>query len=149
MTALRERLDADLKDAMRAKDQLRLDTIRAIKSAVKYKEVEGTAKSLSETAIIGVLTTLLKQRREAIDEYTKAGRTELAEKERAELSILQNYLPRQLSPEQLATAVKEAIAEAQATSVKDFGAVMKIITARLKGQAEGKAIADEVRAQLS
>jgi uncharacterized protein len=149
MATIRERLDADLKDAMRAKDQLKLDTIRAVKSAVKYKEVEGEAKVLDEPAIIGVLTSMVKQRRDSIEEFTKAGRTELADKEAKEIAILQAYLPKQLSAEELTAEVAKAIGEAGAKSMKELGAVMKIITPRLKGQAEGKAISDEVKAQLS
>jgi uncharacterized protein YqeY len=149
MATIRERLDADLKDAMRAKEQLKLDTIRAVKSAIKYKEVEGEAKVLDEPAIIAVLTSMVKQRRDSVDEFTRAGRTELAAKELKEIAILQAYLPRQLSAEELAAEVAKAIAEAQATSVKDLGAVMKLVTPRLKGQAEGKAISDEVKTQLA
>jgi hypothetical protein len=149
MATIRERLDADLKDAMRAKDELKLLTIRAVKSAVKYKEVEGAAKVLDEPAIIGVITTLVKQRRDSIEEFTKANRLDLAEKEQKELALLQHYLPAQLGPEQIAAEVARAIAEAGAKSAKDLGAVMKIITPRLKGQAEGRAISDEVKAQLA
>jgi uncharacterized protein YqeY len=149
MATIRERLDADLKDAMRAKDQLKLDTIRAVKSAVKYKEVEGEAKVLDEPAIIGVLTSMVKQRRDSIEEFTKAGRAELADKEAKEIAILQAYLPKQLSAAELAAEVTKAIGEAGAKSMKELGAVMKIITPRLKGQAEGKAISEEVKAQLT
>lgn len=149
MATIRERLDADLKDAMRAKDQLKLDTIRAVKSAIKYKEVEGEAKVLDEPGILGVLTSMVKQRRDSVEEFTKAGRQELADKELAEIAVLQAYLPRQLSPAELTAEVTKAIAEAQAKSMKELGAVMKIITPRLKGQAEGKAISEEVKAQLA
>jgi uncharacterized protein len=150
MATIRERLDADLKDAMRAKDELRLNTIRAVKSAIKYKEVEaGAAKVLDDAGILGVVTTLVKQRRDSIEEFTKAARADLADKEQKELVVLQQYLPTQLSPEQLAQEVKKAIAEAGATSSKDLGAVMKIVTPRLKGQAEGRAISDEVKGQLA
>ena len=149
MPTIRERLDADLKDAMRAKDELRLNTIRAVKSAIKYKEVEGTNKVLDDAGILGILTSLVKQRRDSIEEFTKASRADLAEKEQKELVLLQQYLPAQLSPQQLTAEVAKAIAEAGAKSVKDLGAVMKIVTPRLKGQAEGKAISDEVKGQLS
>jgi uncharacterized protein YqeY len=149
MATIRERLDADLKDAMRAKDQLKLDTIRAVKSAIKYKEVEGEAKVLDEPAIIGVLTSMVKQRRDSIEEFTKAGRAELAAKEAKEIAILQSYLPKQLSAAELAAEVAKAIGEVGAKSVKDLGAVMKLLTPRLKGQAEGKAISEEVKAQLA
>jgi uncharacterized protein YqeY len=149
MATIRERLDADLKDAMRAKDEVKLMTIRALKSAIKYKEVEGQNKVLDEPGILGVITTLVKQRRDSIDEFTRAARLDLAEKEQKELAILQTYLPAQLSAEQLTAEVAKALAEAGAKSVKDLGAVMKIVTPRLKGQAEGKAISDEVKAQLA
>ena len=149
MATVRERLDADLKDAMRAKDEVKLTTIRALKSAIKYKEVEGENKVLDETAIISVITTQVKQRRDAAAEYKAANRADLAEKEEKEIVILQAYLPAQLSAEQLAAEITKAIAEADAKSVKDLGAVMEIVTPRLKGQAEGKAISEEVKLQLS
>lgn len=149
MATIRERLDADLKDAMRAKEQLKLDTIRAVKSAIKYKEVEGAAKVLDEPGILSVLTSMVKQRRDSVEEFTRAGRQELADKELAEIAILQAYLPKQLSAEELTAEVAKAITEAGAKSMKELGAVMKIITPRLKGQAEGKAISEEVKAQLS
>lgn len=148
MATLRERLDSDLKDAMRARDELKLTTIRAIKSAVKYKEVEAANKVLDEPAIIAVITTQVKQRRDAAAEYKAANRLDLAEKEEKEIVILQNYLPTQLTAEQLTAEITKAITEAGAKSVKDLGAVMKIVTPRLKGQAEGKAISDEVKSQL-
>lgn len=148
MSTVRERLDADLKDAMRAKDEIKLTTIRALKSAIKYKEVEGEAKVLDEAAIIGVITTQVKQRRDAAAEFKAANRTDLAEKEEKEIVVLQAYLPAQLSADELAAQISAAIAEAGAKSVKDLGAVMKIVTPRLKGQAEGKAISEEVKLQL-
>ncbi len=148
MATLRERLDSDLKDAMRAKDELKLLTIRAIKSAVKYKEVEAANKVLDEPAIIAVITTQVKQRRDSAAEFKKANRLDLADKEEKEIAILQLYLPTQLSAEQLTAEIAKAITEAGATSMKDLGNVMKIVTPRLKGQAEGKAISDEVKLQL-
>jgi len=149
MATVRERLDADLKDAMRAKDEVKLTTIRAIKSAIKYKEVEGTNKVLDDAGILAVLTTEVKKRRDAAAEYKAANRADLAEKEEKEIVVLQTYLPAQLSAEQLTAEIAKAITEAGAKSAKDLGAVMKIVTPRLKGQAEGKAINDEVRLQLS
>jgi uncharacterized protein len=149
MATIRERLDADLKDAMRAKDEVKLTTIRAIKSAIKYKEVEGENKVLDDAGILNILTSQVKQRRDAIEEYNKASRGDLADKEQAEIVILQNYLPKQLSAQELAAEVTKCIAEAGAKSVKDLGLVMKIVTPKLKGQAEGKMISEEVKNQLS
>jgi uncharacterized protein len=140
MPTIRERLDADLKDAMRAKDELKTNTVRAVKSAIKYKEVEPGASKLEEAQIIGVITTLIKQRRESADQFKTGGRPELA--------VLQSYLPQQLSAEQLSAEVAKGIAEAGAKGPKDMGAVMKVL-GRLKGQAEGKVISDEVKAQLA
>jgi uncharacterized protein YqeY len=149
MATLRERLDADLKDGMRARDELKTTVIRMIKSAVKYKEVEATAKTLDDAGIIAVMTTMVKQRRDSIEEFNKAGRGDLAEKEQREIAIIQGFMPPQLSADDVARAVAQAISEAAAKSMKDLGAVMKVITPRLKGQAEGKAISDEVKLQLS
>ncbi len=148
MATLRERLDSDLKDAQRAKDELKLTTIRAIKSAVKYKEVEAANKVLDEPAIIAVIITQIKQRRDAASEYKAANRIDLAEKEEKEIALLQVYLPPQLTSEQLSAEIAKAVTEAGAKSMKDLGNVMKIVTPRLKGQAEGKAISDEVKLQL-
>jgi uncharacterized protein YqeY len=149
MPTIRERLDADLKDAMRAKDELKLSVIRMAKSAIKYKEVEGTNKVLDEAGILNVLTTMVKQRRDSIEQYKAGGRADLAEKEEKELAIIQLYLPQQLSAAELTAEIAKAITEASAKGPKDMGAVMKIVTPRLKGQAEGKLISDEVKAQLA
>ncbi len=147
--SIRERLDADLKDAMRAKDELKTSVIRMAKSAIKYKEVEGTNKVLDEPGIVNVLTTMLKQRRDSIAEYQKAGRTDLAEKEEKEVAIVLQYLPQQLTAAELTAEIAKAIGEAAAKGPKDMGNVMKIVTPRLKGKAEGKAISEEVKAQLA
>ncbi len=149
MSTLRERLDADLKDAMRAKAELKLLIIRTIKSAVKYKEVEGEAKVLDEAGIVGVIMTEIKKRRDAAGEYRAANRPELADKEESEIAVLVSYLPEQLTAEALATEIAACIAEAGAKSAKDMGAVMKLASAKLKGRAEGKAISEAVKNQLA
>ncbi|MBL8924022.1 MAG: GatB/YqeY domain-containing protein [Myxococcaceae bacterium] len=149
MATLKERLDAELKDAMRAKDELKLSVLRMLKSAIKYKEVEGEKHVLDDAGVIGVITTLVKQRRDSASEFKAAGRPELAEKEEKEIAVLQTYLPAQLDASQLTEAVKGCILEAGAKTIKDLGAVMKIASAKLKGQAEGKAISEEVKAQLA
>jgi uncharacterized protein YqeY len=148
MPTIRERLDADLKDAMRSKEELKLSVIRMAKSAIKYKEVEDTNKVLDEDGILSVLTSMLKQRRDSIEQYRAGGRNDLAEKEEKELAIIQAYLPAQLSAEQLAAEVRQAIAEVKATGPKDMGQVMKVVTPKLKGKAEGKHISEEVKSQL-
>ena len=149
MPTIRERLDADLKDAMRAKDELKLSVIRMAKSAIKYKEVEATNKVLDEAGILNVLTTMVKQRRDSIDQYKAGNRADLAEKEEKELALIQTYLPQQLSAAELSAEIAKAVTEAGAKGAKDMGAVMKIVSPRLKGKAEGKLISDEVKAQLA
>jgi uncharacterized protein YqeY len=147
---LRERLDADLKEAMRAKDQLRLDVVRAVKSAVKYREVEGDkAVVLDEPAILQVVGTEIKKRRDAAEQFRAAHREELAAKEEAELVLLQAYLPAQLSPEELARKVDEAIARTGAKGPRDMGAVMKALLPEVQGKADGKAVSELVKQRLA
>lgn len=150
MATVRERLDADLKDAMRSKNESVTSVIRMIKSAVKYKEVEpGATSPLDEAGILQVIGTLIKQRRDSIEQFKAGGRADLADKEEQEIVILQKYLPQQLTPDELRAAVQAAISEAGAKSAKDMGSVMKLLTPKLQGRAEGRAISEEVKGQLS
>ncbi|AKJ01947.1 hypothetical protein ATI61_103666 [Archangium gephyra] len=150
MATVRERIDADLKDAMRSKNELTTSVLRMLKSAIKYKEVEpGATGLLDEASILQVIGTLIKQRRDSVEQFKSGGRPELAEKEEAEISVLQNYLPKQLSADELRAEVQAAITEAGAKSAKDMGAVMKVLTPKLQGRAEGRAISEEVKNQLS
>lgn len=149
MPTLKERIDADLKEAMKAKDELVMNTVRALKSAVRYKEVEPGAKPLDDAGVLGVITSLVKQRRDSVEQFKTGNRADLAEREEKEIAVLQRYLPAQLSVAELAAEVQKAIGESGAKSAKDMGAVMKVLSPRLKGKAEGKAISDEVKAQLA
>jgi hypothetical protein len=150
MATLRERLDADLKDAMRSKNELHTSTIRMLKSAIKYKEVEpGATSPLPDDAILQVIATLIKQRRDSVEQYKSGGRPELAEKEEAEISVLQKYLPQQLTAEELAAEVQAAIAAVGAKSSKDMGAVMKAVQPKVQGRAEGRAVSEAVKSALS
>lgn len=149
MATIKERLDADLKDAMRARDELKTSVLRMVKSAVKYKEVEPGASALDDAGIIAVMTTLVKQRRDSVEQYKAGARLDLAEKEEKEIAVIQGYMPQQLSGAELTAEIAKGITEAGAKGPKDMGAVMKIVSGRLKGRAEGKAISEEVKAQLS
>jgi uncharacterized protein YqeY len=149
MATLKERIDADLKDAMRAKNELTLSVLRMLKSAVKYKEVEPGASALDDAGIEKVIAGLIKQRRDSVEQYKAGGRDDLAQKEEAEIVILQHYLPQQLTAEQLRAEVAAAIAAVGAKSPKDMGAVMKAVQPKVQGRAEGRAISDEVKAQLA
>ena len=149
MATLRERIDADIKDAMRNKKELELSVLRMLKSAVKYKEVEPNAKEIDDGVVIGVIGTLIKQRRDSAEQFRAGGRADAAEKEEQEIAILQGYLPSQLSADELKAEVAKAITESGAKSAKDMGAVMKAVMPKVQGKAEGKAISEEVKAQLS
>ena len=146
--ALKERLDQDLKAAMREKAQLRLDTVRMLKSAIKYREIE-LMKPLDDAGVLSVIASEIKRRRDSVEQYRAGNRPELAEKEEREIEILQAYLPAQLSPEELRAKVDEAVAKVGAQGPKDMGAVMKALLPEVQGRAEGKAVSDMVKARLS
>ena len=148
MSSLHDRLSEDLKHAMKARDQLRMDTIRMIKSALFNKEFE-LKKELDEAEMSRVLTVLVKQRKEAAEQYQKAKRDELAEKELKEIVIVEGYLPRALSQEEITQIIESVVQETGAATAKDMGNVMKAVMAKLAGQAvDGKLISDLVRARL-
>ena len=149
MPTLKERIDADLKDAMRNKKELELSVLRMLKSAVKYKEVEPGASALDDAGVMKVIATLVKQRRDSVEEYKKAARPELAQKEEQEIAVLQSYLPQQLTPQELEAQVQAAITESGAKGPKDMGAVMKAVGPRIAGRAEGKAVSEAVKAALA
>ena len=145
---LPDRLSEDLKQAMKAKDQLRVDVIRMIKAALLNKELE-LKKSLDDAEMSRVMTTLIKQRKEAVEHYQKAKRDDLAGKELREITIIESYLPKALSVEEIVQLVETVIRETGATTLKDMGSVMKTVMARLAGQmVDGKQISDLVRAKL-
>lgn len=149
MPTLKERIDGDMKDAMRAKDELKTNLLRMVKSAVKYKEVEPGASALDDAGVIGVMMTMVKQRKDSVEQYKAGNRLDLADKEEKEIAIIHTYLPQQLSAAELSAEIAKGITEAGAKGPKDMGAVMKVVSGRLKGKAEGKAISEEVKAQLS
>jgi len=141
--SLQQRLDDDLKVAIKSSDNLKTSAIRMVKAAIKNKQIEKRSE-LSDEEIISVISTLSKQRRESIELFSKGGREDLAEKEKKELLILQSYLPSQLSPEELDHLINEAIKEASAEGVRDMGKVMRILMPRLKGAADGKVVNQRV-----
>jgi uncharacterized protein YqeY len=146
--SLHDRLTEDLKLAMKARDQLRMDVIRMIKAAVMNKEME-IKKDLDDAEMSRVMTTMIKQRRESIEQFEKGQRAELADKERQEIAILESYLPQALSPEQLSAIVDSVIRDTGARSLKEMGIVMKAVMVRVAGQpVDGKQISDLVRSKL-
>ena len=146
---LQEKIQSHIADAMRSKDQLRLSVLRMMKSAVKNKEID-KMKALEEGEVIAVLNTLVKQRKDSIEQFRKGGREELAQKEEAEIKIVEEYLPAAASEEDLRRAVEEAVAETGAATMKDMGKVMKAAMARLTGKsADGSRVSQLVKEKLS
>ena len=144
-----ERIQKELTGAMKAKDELRLSVLRMVKSALKNKEVE-KIRPLEEAESLQVLQTLVKQRRESIEQFTKGGRQDLVDKETKELAIIESYLPAAASDAEMDNAVARAITESGATSMKQMGAVIKAAKALLEGKSvDGKALSDRVRDRLS
>lgn len=146
--SLKDQLNQDMKEAMKARETERLSTIRQLRSAIKNKEID-QKKELDDASILAVIATLVKQRRESAQLYRDNDRPELAAKEEAELAILQHYLPLQLSEAELRTLVAEAIAATGALSLKDIGKVMPQVMAKTRGAADGRLVNQIVKEQLS
>jgi uncharacterized protein YqeY len=146
---LNETIAADLTAAMKAKDATRLSALRMLKAAVMNKGMVEKGRDLEDAEVLQVVASLVKQRRDSIEQFTKAGRTDLVDKETAEIAILEHYLPPAVSPEEIEAAVAAAIAETGASSVKEMGKVMKAVMPKLAGKnADGKAVNDAVRRKL-
>jgi uncharacterized protein len=147
--SLKERIVSDLTAAMKAKDAARLSTLRMIKASVMNREIE-KGEALTDEELTKAMQSLVKQRRDSIEQYEKAGRQELADKERAEIEVIEGYLPQAASREEIERAVAAAISETNASSMRDMGAVMKAAQARLAGQsADGRTVSEIVKAKLS
>lgn len=145
---LQERIDADLKDAMRAKDSGRLGVLRMLKSALKYAAIEKSDAGLDDAAASQVIRKQVKQRQDSIESFEKGGRPELAAKEKEELEMLNAYLPKGMNADELTAMVRETIAEVGATSKAQMGAVMKALQEKVAGRADGKTLSAEVQRQL-
>lgn len=146
--SLKERIINDMTTAMKAKDAARLSTLRMVKANVMNREIE-KGSELTDEELTKAFQSLVKQRRDSIEQYEKAGRQELADKERAEIEVIEAYLPQAASREEIEQAVAEAITETNATSLKEMGAVMKAAQARLAGRnADGRTVSEIVKAKL-
>jgi len=147
--SLKDRIISDLTDAMKAKDAARLSTLRMVKANLMNRQIEKGGE-LTDDEVTKALQSLVKQRRDSIEQYEKAGRTELAEKEAAEISHIEDYLPQAATPEEINAAVAAAITETGASSMKEMGAVMKAAIVKLAGKsADGKMVSDAVKAKLN
>lgn len=146
--SLKERIVSDMTAAMKAKDAARLSTLRMVKASVMNREIE-KGSDLTDEELTKAMQSLVKQRRDSIEQYEKAGRQELADKERAEIEVIENYLPQAATREEIEQAVAAAISETNASSMRDMGAVMKSVQASLAGRsADGRVISEIVKARL-
>jgi len=145
---LKERITEDMKAAMRASEKERLSTIRMVQAAIKQREVDERI-TLDDAQVIAVLEKMVKQRKESITQFEQGGRSDLADKEKAEIALLQAYLPAQLSEAEVDALIKEAIATTGAASVKDMGKVMGIVKAKAAGRADMGAVSARIKAALS
>lgn len=145
--SLLQRLDDELKAALKGADRVRLSVIRMLKAAIKNQQIE-KGRELTDDEILAVVSTLAKQRRESIDQFSKGGREDLVQQERNELAILQSYLPEQLSPEELDRIILDAINESSAKDEKEIGKIMRVLMPRVKGVADGKVVNARVKELL-
>ena len=149
---LRERITSGLKDAMREKDQTRLSTLRLINAAIKDQDIDargkGNADGVDEAGLLAILGKMVKQRQESARAYEEGGRLELAEKERSEISVIEEYLPAQLDDDEVAAAVDAAITDTGATSIRDMGRVMGALKAKYTGRMDFGAVGPMVKARL-
>lgn len=145
---LKEKILDDMKNAMKSQDAARLGAIRFLQSAVKNREIELRPNAIDDQEIINVIKKLAKQRKDSIEQFQLAGRTDLVDKEKFELQVLEEYLPRQLSPDQIKQIVEEVIKNIGATSIKQMGSVIKEVQAKTSGAADNKTISEVVKARL-
>ncbi|MBN8292904.1 GatB/YqeY domain-containing protein [Rhodobacter sp. NTK016B] len=150
---LRARISEDLKQAMKNKDQLRLSTLRLINAAIKDRDIalrgDGEDREMSDDEITAVLSRMVKQRQESARAYEEGGRLELVEREEAEIKVIETYLPRQLSADEVSAAIEEVITELEAGSIRDMGPVMNALKSRYTGQMDFGAVGPQVKARLS
>ena len=140
MAGVRDQLRSDLRDAMRARDVLRRNTIRLLEAAIKNAEIDKRGKELAESEILAILQRQVKQRRESIEQFVQGGREDLAEKERVEIDIIEAYLPQQMSRDEVEARARAVIEQADATGPGDRGKVMGMLMKELRGQADGSLV---------
>ena len=145
---IKNKLDEEMIKAAKAKDKIRLSAVRMLKTALHNKEID-LIRQLNESEVLQVLSSMIKQRKDSIEQFAKGGRMDLVEKEEAELKVLQEFMPAQMSDDEVDAIIKKAIEEAGAVSVKDMGKVMKVLMPKLTGVADGKAVGEKVKAFLS
>ena len=146
---LREKILADIKAAMIAKDSVKLNTLRFLQSAIKNKEIDSRPEPITGDDVMAVVKKLIKQRKESIEQFQNAGRKDLVDQEAAELKVMEVYLPAQMTKEQIEAVVIEVIAATGAKTIKDMGTVMKEVQAKTGGSADGRTLSEVIKAKLS
>lgn len=146
--SFREIVETQLTAAAKQQDKVRLSTLRLVKAALHNKEID-LHRDLNETEVLQLLSTMVKQRKDSIEQFSRGGREDLVQKEELELQIIQTFMPQQLSEEMLVSEIDKAIQEVQATSIKDMGKVMKVLMPKVTGKADGKAVNELLKAKLS
>ena len=146
---LREKILADIKAAMIAKDSVKLNTLRFLQSAIKNKEIDSRPEPITGDDVMAVVKKLIKQRKESIEQFQNAGRKDLVDQEAAELKVMEVYLPAQMTKEQIEAVVTEVIAATGAKTIKDMGTVMKEVQAKTGGSADGRTLSEVIKAKLS
>ncbi len=153
MTDMKARVNAALKDAMRARDGIRLSTLRLINAAIKDRDIaargEGEQGGIGDAEVLQILSKMVKQRQESVRAYEEGGRLELAEQERAEIAVIEEFLPRQLGPQEVDAAIGQAIRETGAAGLRDMGKVMAALKARYTGQIDFGRVGPQVKARLA
>jgi uncharacterized protein YqeY len=145
---IKKKIDQEMVAAAKAKDKLRLSALRLIKTALHNREIDAK-RDLTENEFLQMLSGMVKQRKDSIEQFAKGGRTDLVEKEESELKVIQEFMPEQMSEDAIDAEIDNAIKEAGATSAKDMGKVMKLLMPKLTGKADGKAVGEKVKAKLS
>lgn len=145
--SLLKKIDDDLKAAMKASEKMKLSVLRMIKSSAKNKQIE-KGRELTDDEVIAVLSAMVKQRRESVEQFAKAGRTDLAGNEEQEIEVLQSYMPRQLGNDEIDRIINEAILESSAKNLQDMGKIMRIVMSKVTGVADGKYVNQRVKELL-
>jgi uncharacterized protein len=146
--AFKEKIDEEMVLAAKTKDKIRLSALRMLKSGLHNREID-LKRELGEAEFLQLLSSMVKQRKDSIDQFAKGGRTDLVEKEEAELKVIEEFLPAQLSEAELDATISEAVREVGAEGIRDMGKVMKVLMPKLTGRADGKAVGEKVKARLS
>lgn len=147
--SLKEKLDQEMKNALKERDRTRLSTIRLIRDAIKNREIDQGREELDDNGVIKVISTMVRKGEDAVEQFKRGGRQDLVDEESRQLEVLRGFLPQQLSKEEIRSLINEAVGEAKAVDMRDLGKVMRILMPKVSGRADGKTVNEMVRERLS